>query len=394
MSELHHKYAPVLRFAASAGSREGFYPMRVEDFMAYCALYAKGRDTPLIPGGQLTPDKLTGKLASPGVYMRSVDAGPKTGAEVIAEWGQTTVDLVYRWSTLSRFNWTERMARTAYQWFSDKTKGATGLFWWNQLLIPLFSQTDGKVGELPRFLLPQATRDAATDRYLAHSRRSPSYTYYHRQVRDGKYVCLQYWFFYSYNDWGRTFGGMNDHEGDWEGLLLFFPADASGRPQEPPAYVTFVGHHSRLTKPWDHGDVQRIGTHVVGHVAAGSHATYPEAKPYSIMEMYNLVDYATGNSTVIGHDDWRYRICLDDVPWLTAYRGSWGTRFWLPLNKLKTILGLATAGGGMPNLASLLRRQEIELPGVSAPHGPKIGDKGDQRPQWTGPVEWAGVPSK
>jgi hypothetical protein len=205
-------------------------------------------------------------------------------------------------------------------------------------------------------------------------------------------VCLQYWFFYGYNDWGQSFGGMNDHEGDWEGVLLFFPVGLTGHPQEPPAYVTFVGHHSRLTKPWYHGDVQRIGTHVVGHVAAGSHATYPEAKPYLIMKSYELVDYATGNGPVIDHDDWQYRIHLDDVPWLTAYRGSWGTRFWLPMDRLRTVLGITTASGAAPNLVSLIRRREIELPGVSAPHGPKTGDSGAQRPQWAGPVEWAGVP--
>ena len=57
---------------------------------------------------------------------------------------------------------------------------------------------------------------------------------------------------------------MNDHEGDWEGLYLFFQLDSAGQTQEPPAYVTFVGHHSRLTKPWDHHDVTFVGTHPVG----------------------------------------------------------------------------------------------------------------------------------
>jgi hypothetical protein len=285
------------------------------------------------------------------------------------------------------------MARRAYHWFSDKTREATKLFWWNELLIPLLSNSaDDTDGDLPRFLLPEETRDAATERYLSPSGHTPPYAYYHRQVRDGGYMCLQYWFFYSYNDWGQGFGGLNDHEGDWEGMLLFFPWDAANRPQEPPAYVTFVGHHSRLTKPWDHGDVQRVGTHVVGHVAAGSHATYPEAKPYPLIEMYKLVDYATGNGPVIDHDDWRYRIDLDTVPWLTAYRGSWGTRFWAPLNTLGTAIGMLAASGTVPDFGSLVRGREIELPGVSAPHGPKIGDSGEQRPQWTGPVKWADMP--
>jgi hypothetical protein len=393
MSELHLKYAPILRFAAPAGSRELFYPMRAEDYVAYSALYAKDQDVPLVPQGQLTPEQLVGKLAGAEVFMRSVDSGPRTGAEVIAQWGQHTVDLVYQWANRSRLEWTTQMARTAYKWFSSKTRQATGLFWWNQLLAPMLSKpTHVPADDLPRLVLPQETRDAAAERYLSRRGRTPPYTYYYRQVRDGSYLCLQYWFFYSYNDWGRGFDGMNDHEGDWEGMLLFFPVDGAGHPREPPAYVTFVGHHSRLTKPWDHGDVQRIGTHVVGHVAAGSHATYPEAKPYVIMELYNLIDYATGDGPVIGHGDWEHRISLDNVPWLTAYRGSWGTRFWLHMNRLKAILGVAAAIGAAPNLAPLIGRQEIELPGVSAPHGPKIGDSGEQRPQWDRPIDWAGAP--
>jgi hypothetical protein len=369
--------------------------MRVEDYLAYCALHVRGQEEPLIPRGEVTPDRLSGKLAGPDVFVRSVDAAPKTGSEVVARWGKGTVALVGQWANRSRFRWTEQMARTAYRWFSDKTRGATALFWWNQLLAPQLSKAGNLIaGDMPRLVLPEETRDAAAERYGSHLGRTSPYTYYYRQVRDGKFLCLQYWFFYSYNDWGRSFDGMNDHEGDWEGMLFFFLLDAGGRPQEPPAYVTFVGHHSRLTKPWDHGDVQRFGTHVVGHVAAGSHATYPEAKPYSIIKLYDLVDYATGEGLVIDHDDWEYRISLDDVPWLTAYRGSWGARFWLPMSRFKTILGLATTVGGVPALASLVPKREVELPGVSAPHGPKIGDAGEQRPQWTDPVEWAGVPAE
>jgi hypothetical protein len=398
MTELHLKYAPILRFAAPTGSTERFYPMRVEDYIAYSALYAKGQDAPLLPRGQVTPDRLADKLADAGTFLRSVDTGPKTGTEVVSQWGKHTVELVYQWSNRApsewrSINWTERTARAAYKWFSEKTSAATQLFWWNQLLAPVLNRATSATDDgLPRLTLPQETRDAAAERYVSHLGRTPPYTYYYRQVRDGNYLCLQYWFFYSYNDWGCSFEGMNDHEGDWESMLFFFPLDAAGRPQEPPAYVTFVGHHSRLTKPWDHGDVQRFGTHVVGNVAAGSHATYPEARPYPIIEMYNLIDYATADGPVIDHDDWGHRIHLDDVPWLAAYRGSWGTRFWLSLDRMRAMMGIAFAVGGAPNLAPLVGQREIELPGVSAPHGPMIGDTGEKRPQWAGPVEWAGVP--
>ena len=38
-AELHLKYAPVIRF--SRGER--FFPMAIDDFLGYTALYAKGR---------------------------------------------------------------------------------------------------------------------------------------------------------------------------------------------------------------------------------------------------------------------------------------------------------------------------------------------------------------
>jgi hypothetical protein len=392
MSELDRKYAPILRFAKG----ERFYPMRVEDMFRYSSLYAKGQDTPLLGHGQVTPDQLIRhSRSSPDVFLRSIEAGPLQGEEVVSQWGRQALDLVYQWAGRTTSNWTEDLARKAYGWFSPKTRGATGLFWWNRLMIPLLHKDRGdrdpdRAADLPRLILPQETRDDAVERYTFRLGRMPEYAYYHRQVRDGPYLCLQYWFFYSYNDWARGYDGMNDHEGDWEGMLLFFRMDG-GRPEEPPAHVTFVGHHSRLTKPWEHKDVERIGTHPVGYVAAGSHAIYPERKPYPIMERYNLVDYATGDGLTIDHDQWAHRVALDDVPWLTDYRGSWGTRFWLPLTRARAILSALGAVSPALALAAAAPR-EVELPGVSAPHGPRFGDTGDQRPQWAGPVAWADVP--
>lgn len=389
MSELHEAYAPILRFAKG----ERFFPMRAEDFMQYSALFARGRNEPIAPRGSVMPDQLARQGRSTGVFLRSVDAGPLQGPQVVAQWGKRTVDLVYQWTQRTGPGWSESLARTAYKWFSGKTQAATELFWWNKLLIPALEKaSSGKADDLPRLMLPQETRDEAADRYASLSSPVPAYTYYHRQVRDGDYLCLQYWFFYGYNDWARGFEGLNDHEGDWESMMLFFRVTPEGKPREPPAYITFVGHHSRLTKPWYHSDVELIGSHPVGYVAAGSHATYPEAKPYSIMELYNLVDYATGDGVAVDHDQWAHRIAVSDVPWLTSYQGSWGTRFWLPVDAFRTALAMAGTLNPALRLASSRVSREIELPGVSAPHGPRVGDTGDQRPQWAGPVEWAGVP--
>jgi hypothetical protein len=387
MAELHQKYAPILRYTKG----EHFFPMRVADTLKYSSLHIKDQREPLVTTGQVTPDHLTKYAQSPEVFLRSIETGPLTGLEVVSDWGEATIEMVYRWAQETASSWTEDLARRAYNWFSPKTKGATQLFWWNDLITPLLEGAldSASTGELPRLILPSKNRDTAVDQYQSGK---PAYAYYYRQVRDGHYLCLQYWLFYSYNDWGRSFKGMNDHEADWENMIIFFQVDDQGRPQEPPAYVTYVGHHSRITKPWDHPDVGKIGTHPIGYVAAGSHATYPEAKPYPLMALYGLVDYATGDGVTIDHDDWKHRIPLDDIPWLPKYRGSWGTRFWLPLEKTHKLLKLASMATPAGFLFARTQTPEIELPGVSAPHGPMIGDTGEERPQWTGPVEWADVP--
>lgn len=364
--------------------------MRADDMLTYSSLYAKGQSNPIVPQGQVSVDQLVRHSRTSDVFVRSVETGPLQGKDVVSEWSEGALEMVLRWAGESATNWTEDFARKAYSWFSPKTRAATQLFWWNGLLNTLIWGTVKSVSpnELPRLTLPAPTRANAIDRYQANA---SGHTYYYRHVRDGNYLSLQYWFFYSYNDWGRGYMGLNDHEGDWESMHLFFRLDSQGRPQEPPAYITCANHESRLTKPWDHPDITRIGTHPVGYVAAGSHATYPEQTTYNLLDLYGLVDYATGDGDTIGHDDWVHRINLDDVAWLGDYRGSWGTRFWLSTSTAKSLLQVAlgaTPLGGLIGLAST--PQEIELPGVSAPHGPV----GKERPQYANPVAWAGVPAE
>lgn len=376
--ELHQKYAPIMHF--SRGER--FFPMSVDDFLTYTALYVKGQDAPVVPTGKVTFDDLTRRYSAREAFLRSVAAGPLRGIEVAADWSAEAIRLIYEWSRNPVITWTEEMARSAYDWFSEKTKAATQLFWWNSLLLPK-AHADKKASvreELPRFKLPQEVRRSAIESYEASQGRERNYTYYYRTVQQSGYLNLQYWFFYAYNDWAGGYGGFNDHEGDWEGFHVFFKLDAGNRPIEPPAYVCYLGHHSRITKPWDHPDVKKVGTHPVIYVAAGSHASYPEARQYPLMSLYNLIDYATGEAFTLDHEGWRSRIHLEQVPWL-AYLGSWGTRYWLPLEWVQKALGLLVSS--IPG--------EVDLPGVSAPRGPKFNDEGSERETWRNPVAFAGL---
>jgi hypothetical protein len=384
MTELHEKYAPILQF----NQAEKFFPMRVSDMLAYSSLYVKGQAKPVVSQGQVATEHLIQYGRSPEVFVRSVDLGPLSGADVVDQWGDGALEMVMRWAGETASGWTDELARKAYNWFSEKTRAATRLFWWNDMVA--FALEDAlettSADRLPRLTLPAEMRESAVQRYRETN---PGYAYYHRQIMAGNYLSLQYWFFYSYNDWGQAFAGLNDHEGDWESMHLFFRLDRHSRPQEPPAYITFANHESRLTKPWDHPDITRVGTHPVGFVAAGSHATYPQRITYNLVDLYGLFDYATGDGNTIDHDEWDHRVDLNEVPWLRGFQGSWGTRFWLSTAKARSLLQIAlgaTPFGGIIGLTSSL--QEIELPGVSAPRGPV----GRTRPQYANPVAWAVVP--
>ncbi len=373
--ELHLKYAPIMRF--SRGER--FSPMSVNDFLSYSSLYVKGQSAPALKPGQVTPDELAGRYNSPDTFLRSVTAGPLQGMQVVGDWGLAAVRLIYEWAQNPIVAWNEEIARSAYNWLTEKTRPAARLFWWNNLLPHVFA-SKGLTQELPRFKLPQDARNSAIANYQASQGANRNYTYYYRTVQQGSYLDLQYWFFYGYNDWAGGYDGFNDHEGDWEGLHVFFKLYGQ-RPVEPPAHLCYVGHHSRMTKAWDHPEVQKTGTHPIVYVGAGSHACYPQPKQYPLMALYNLIDYATGESFTLDHSEWKSRISLETLPWLLTYRGSWGTRYWLPLEWASKALGL---------LAVAIAK-EVELPGVSAPRGPKFSDEGGERETWNAPLTFAGI---
>jgi hypothetical protein len=372
---LHEKYLPILRFARG----ERFFPMDAQDFLAYSVLRRKGQREPLVERGQVTASLLSRPYEQPiDVYVQSVPAA-LADQDVASRWGRDVFRALADASNRVA-SWQLDLARVAYLWLSPKTQKATQMFWWNPLVMPLLALGRTSRRDLPRLDLPPEIGQAAADTYVRSREGAPGTTYYYRVTRDAEYVCLQYWLFYAFNDWATSYGGMNDHEGDWEGLYLFFEQGEAGQPKEPPAYITFVGHHSRMTKPWDHPDVTREGTHPVAFVAGGSHATYPEAKEYDLMKVYGLVDYASGDGVAVRPMDWRPGIRLDDQPWAAPYLGTWGTRYWLGTSWIERLLSSARR-----------KLEEFGLPGVSGPRGPRYTDEATERPNWSKVVDWAGI---
>lgn len=378
IDDLHLRYAPTMRFS----SGENFFPMRVDDFLAYSALYSKGRSRPLVPAGQLDAAALlAARGKSSELFVRSVASGPLRGLEVAAQWSRETLALLSQYARTPANFVTQAAAEATYDRLTEESQGQAKRFWWNSLLPADHGGRAGGSGrQWPRFILPGEVQRSALERYQQSQHPHPAYTYYYRFLEQGGYLTLQYWFYYAYNDWANGFGGFNDHEGDWEGFHLFFRLEG-GRPVEPPAYACYLGHHSRITRPWTHPDLEIVDGHPVVNVAAGSHASYPQRKLYPLMALYNLIDYATGDALTLHHDQWRNRLPLDRQPWLDAYRGSWGTRYWLPLRWLN----LTTQAFGV------ILPAEIALPGVSAPRGPRYNDEGQDREVWSNPLAFASL---
>ena len=76
---------------------------------------------------------------------------------------------------------------------------------------------------------------------------------YIRVTREGGYTILQYWFFYAMNDWRTIYGGVNDHEADWEKVFVYLSEDEDG--EVVPEWTVYSAHNERgedLRRRWDY----------------------------------------------------------------------------------------------------------------------------------------------
>ena len=223
--------------------------------------------------------------------------------------------------------------------------------------------------------------------------------YYGRVVRDGDWLICQYWFFYSFNNWRSAFGGVNEHEADWEQVTIFLDGtgeiDEAGLPA--PRWVVFSAHDETgddLRRRWDDPDLTLIdGRHPVVFAGAGSHSGAYLAGDYLISiepptQAWFLrvgrwlarvftpwstgaqgvgipyVDYARGDGRSIGPgqgDPWYPEVIDENTGWVRGYRGLWG------------------------------HDTRDRLGGERGPAGPRYERDGTVRASWAGPVGWAGL---
>jgi hypothetical protein len=376
---LLRRYEPIVRYTKG----EPFFPGDVHRYLAECSLCAHfpdGRDVELLPEGALDEAILVDPRELPfGTVLYLKLVGPLN----LAESASALRLRASQHRDSERFRAGQgRLARVGYV---------------SRLVDALFS-----VSLWLRGRVPGATAAVAELMYQADHERDPRYVYYGRVVRSSGWVVLQYWFFYWYNSWRSGFHGVNDHESDWEQVLVYLYEDEAGRlVPEWVAYASHDFHGADLRRRWDDtAGLEREGTHPVVYAGAGSHASYflrgeyqtdvslplPErlrrlsatlqrvwrnalgqagrqpdvASPFRIP----FVDFARGDGLAIGPGQpqaWS-PVMMDPVPpWAGAYRGLWG----------------------------LFARDPIS--GENAPAGPIYNRDGSPRAAWYDPVGFAGL---
>jgi hypothetical protein len=163
---------------------------------------------------------------------------------------------------------------------------------------------------------------------------------YGRVARPAGAIVLQYWYFY-YDDVYSYAYPPSDfiwqaHEGDWEVVNVVLSED------EQPEYAGYSQHCLGQRRAW--AATERLDTHPIVHVAAGSHANYFSAgvhpinvacippQAIALLQANHLplpVDYSFGGGEVAGPHGaggtfTHIREIEDDHASWTAFQGFWG----------------------------------------------------------------------
>ena len=366
--DLLRRYEPIVRYTEG----ELFFPAAVEDYVAVCELIERvpgdKSDVVIAAKGSLTLDALADAGATrpgSGLYLRLVDE-PFSRA-------QTT-----RWRLRSdrpHFRNANRLARVGILSRVLDALMRTSLFF------------RGKVA---------SGTEAAAETICRERVRQDHHPYYGRVVRQGGYVALQYWFFYAFNDWRSRVYGVNDHEADWEQVVVYLAEQTDGT--ATPAWVVFSAHDEvgdDLRRRWDDPDLTLVDEHPVVFAGIGSHSGAYLAGEYlttfdppafdRLLRVFRsvtraflpwtrdsssagigvpYVDYARGDGTSIGPGQgraWSPVIIDDTTPWVFQYQGLWGNDTADPLG------------------------------GERGPAGPRYERSGEVRPSWGNVVGWSGL---
>ena len=374
--DLLREYEPIVRFTEG----ELFFPRAVDEYVRASSLWeltADRKPVELVPEGQLTLDKLATYDTLPAghvLYLRFVR---------------------------------EQLAPLEYQRWLTRPNRPTFKAPGRLARVPLISRIGDAFFDLSllvRGSVPGGTSAAAEIKTRQLEQRDNRNVYYGRVVRESGWTVLHYLFFYTMNNWRSGFYGVNDHEADWEQILVYLFEEPDGRTR--PMWVAYASHDFRgdeLRRRFDDPLLYKEGNHPIIFAGAGSHGSYFEPGEYMMSiepkfltpvknvlngirkfwtetlrqgdvesaarRIENLlsvpfVDYARGDGVAIGPGqqlEWLPQLINDDVPWVDNYRGLWG-----------------------------LDTQD-RFGGERAPSGPKYNRDGSIRMSWYDPLGWAGV---
>jgi hypothetical protein len=368
-------YEPVLRFTRG----ELFLPMPVENYLAQCSLWRSAGPGPALGGGRGSAERVCapGELTPARLARIGAPSGPDLSLRFVER-------------SLSR--------RESRVWRRDsgRTRLAAGTSRFAAVgLLGRLIDAVLRLSLLLRGRVPGGTAAAAEQNYRAHAD-PETCPYYGRVVRDRGFVAVQYWFFYAMNDWRSTFGGVNDHEADWEQVTVFLPDPP--HPDSRPAWIAFSSHDEAgddLRRRTDDPDLQWRDTHPVVYAGAGSHSgaylpgdylitVEPPALGWLTGALRRVsrqllpwtrthtgtalgipfMDYHRGDGPGVGPGEakkWRPVLIGDHTPWVRDYRGLWGLDTGDPFG------------------------------GERAPAGPRYERGGSVRVSWSDPVGWAGL---
>lgn len=364
-------FEPVVRFTRG----EYFFPVSVERYLARAALWRND------PGGESVVERPAGTL---GVGSLAAACGASEGLG----WSLSGIASVDAGRATSRIPAKDRPARLE----GASRLASVGL---TARLVDTLNRASllfrGSVagGSAARSFLLQ--RD-----YLAVDRP----TYYGRVVRDGPWVVCQYWLFYSFNNWRSAFGGVNEHEADWEQVTVYLDGADDLDPDglQEPRWVVFSAHDETgddLRRRWDDPDLSLVDRrHPVVFAGAGSHSGAYLPGDYLITVEPNVlggviafarrlariftpwsssaqadmgvpyIDYARGDGRAIGPgqpEGWHAVRIDDSTGWVRDFRGLWG------------------------------HDTRDRLGGERGPSGPRYDRDGSVRRSWADPVAWAGM---
>ena len=151
---------------------------------------------------------------------------------------------------------------------------------------------------------------------------------------DNKHIVLQYWFFYSYNNW------ENGHEGDWEMIQIIL-----NKTTEEPIIASYSIHLGGQKHDWN--DILKNETHPKVFITKGGHGNWANPGNNSFgFGIFNIellcplfIDETSDDGKILSSKDYSLIEINDNTSWV-GFKGKWG--------EIGTLSTLGTSGSDSP----------------------------------------------